>query len=123
TGTHPSSTRVRPESTACGTEEESVASPDSARRPSRLAPRSPSSPKAMNVLILSSSMGAGHDGAGRELIARLEAQGHRAPMHDYLDALPLGIGHFIRWNYQLQLRYAPWSYENSYHMWPRIYGL
>jgi processive 1,2-diacylglycerol beta-glucosyltransferase len=77
----------------------------------------------MNVLILSSSMGAGHDGAGRELIARLEAQGHRARMHDYLDALPLGIGHFIRWNYQLQLRYAPWSYENSYHMWPRIYGL
>ena len=77
----------------------------------------------MRVLILSSSMGAGHDGAGNELIARLEAQGHEAEMHDYLDALPLHIGHLIRFNYRLQLRYAPWSYENSYHMMPRIYGL
>lgn len=77
----------------------------------------------MRVLVLSSSMGAGHDGAGEELIHRLEADGHEARMHDYLDALPLRIGHFIRWNYQLQLRYAPWSYENSYRMWPRMYGL
>lgn len=44
-------------------------------------------------------------------------------MHDYLDALPLKIGWMIRRNYQLQLRYAPWSYENSYHFMPRIYGL
>ena len=77
----------------------------------------------MKVLVLSSSMGAGHDGSGRELMRRLEAEGHEARMHDYLDALPLRIGHFIRWNYELQLRYAPWSYENSYHLWPRMYGL
>ena len=77
----------------------------------------------MRVLILSSSMGAGHDGAGRELIRRLEAQGHEARMHDYLDALPLRVGHLVRFQYQLQLRFAPWSYENSYHMMPRIYGL
>jgi UDP-N-acetylglucosamine:LPS N-acetylglucosamine transferase len=44
-------------------------------------------------------------------------------MYDYLDALPLKVGHLVRWNYHLQLRYAPWSYENSYHMMPRIYGL
>lgn len=75
------------------------------------------------VLILSSSMGAGHDGAGRELIRRLEADGHEGRMHDYLDALPFKIGWMIRRNYQLQLRYAPWSYENSYHFMPRIYGL
>ena len=75
------------------------------------------------VLVLSSSMGAGHDGAGREMIRRLEAAGHEGRMHDYLDALPLKIGWLIRRNYQLQLRYAPWSYENSYHFMPRIYGL
>jgi len=77
----------------------------------------------LRVLILSSSMGAGHDGAGNELIRRLEAEGHEARMHDYLDALPFGLGWMIRRNYQLQLRYAPWSYENSYHFMPRIYGL
>ena len=77
----------------------------------------------LRVLILSSSMGAGHDGSARELIRRLEVAGHEARMHDYLDALPLRIGWMIRRNYQLQLRYAPWSYENSYHFMPRIYGL
>jgi len=78
---------------------------------------------ARRVLILSSSMGAGHDGSAREMIRRLEAAGHEARMHDYLDALPFKIGWMIRRNYQLQLRYAPWSYENSYHFMPRIYGL
>jgi len=78
---------------------------------------------SLRVLILSSSMGAGHDGSAKELIRRLEEAGHEARMHDYLDALPLRIGHMIRWNYRLQLRFAPWSYENSYHFMPRIYGL
>lgn len=87
------------------------------------APESMAEPVSLRVLILSSSMGGGHDGAGRELMRRLEAQGHQTRMHDYLDALPLHIGWMIRRNYQLQLRYAPWSYENSYHFMPRIYGL
>ena len=50
-----------------------------------------------------------------------EADGHEARMHDYLDALPCKIGWMIRRNYQLQLRYAPWSYENSFHFMPRIF--
>jgi processive 1,2-diacylglycerol beta-glucosyltransferase len=77
----------------------------------------------LRVLVLSSSMGAGHDGAGQELIRRLAAEGHEGRMHDYLDALPLRIGPLIRLNYHLQLRFAPWSYDNSYRMMPRIYGL
>jgi UDP-N-acetylglucosamine:LPS N-acetylglucosamine transferase len=80
-----------------------------------------SSPR--RVLILSSSMGAGHDGTARELTRRLEAAGHGVEVHDYLDALPLRIGHLICWWYRQQLRYLPGSYERSYRFMPRIYGL
>ena len=95
----------------------------SARRAARRGRRPAEPARPLRVLILSSSMGAGHDGAGRELVRRVEAMGHTARMHDYLDALPFKIGWLVRRNYQLQLRYAPWSYENSYHFMPRIYGL
>jgi processive 1,2-diacylglycerol beta-glucosyltransferase len=77
------------------------------------------------VLIVSASMGAGHDGAARELSRRLEARGHRTRIVDFLDMPPLGLGRFIRWTYQLQLRLAPWSYEALYRLWyvlPFLYG-
>src|SRR6202521_6034157 len=77
------------------------------------------------VLIVSASMGAGHDGAARELSHRLEARGHETRIVDFLDMPPLGFGRFIRWTYQLQLRLAPWSYEALYRLWyvvPFLYG-
>ena len=73
----------------------------------------------MNVLIISASMGAGHDGAARELRRRLEASGHQVALHDLLRAFPAGTGTGLRWSYQWQLRLAPWSYEASYRMWYR----
>ena len=36
------------------------------------------------VLVVSASMGGGHDGAGRELLRRLRDQGHHAQMADFL---------------------------------------
>ncbi|MBV8950458.1 MAG: hypothetical protein JOZ99_06265, partial [Actinobacteria bacterium] len=77
------------------------------------------------VLIVSASMGAGHDGAARELAHRLEARGHQTRIVDFLDMPPLGLGRFIRWTYQVQLRLAPWSYEALYRLWyvlPFLYG-
>jgi processive 1,2-diacylglycerol beta-glucosyltransferase len=71
---------------------------------------------AGRVLILSASMGAGHDGAARELARRLRAKGWRAEVVDFLACLPLGLGRFLRLVYRLQLRYAPWTYETSYRL-------
>lgn len=70
-------------------------------------------------------MGAGHDGAARELSRRLEACGHETRIVDFLDMPPFGLGFFVRWTYQLQLRLAPWSYEMLYRIWyvlPFLYG-
>ncbi len=65
-------------------------------------------------------MGAGHDGAARELKSRLEAEGHEARIIDFLDCCPLGIGWFIKWSYLLQLKFAPWSYDLTYRLWYKL---
>jgi len=72
------------------------------------------------ILIVSASMGAGHDGAARELSRRLEAEGHEACIVDFLDCCPLGIGWFIKWSYLLQLKFAPWSYDLTYRLWYKL---
>ncbi len=77
------------------------------------------------VLIVSASMGAGHDGAARELARRLEARGHTTKIVDFLEMPPFGIGTLVKWSYQLQLRLAPWSYEFLYRLWyvlPFLWG-
>src|SRR5204862_110566 len=66
------------------------------------------------VLVVSASMGGGHDGAGRELLRRLRDRGHAAQMVDFLDAFPMRMGWLVRAGYWLELRYAPWSYEATY---------
>jgi UDP-N-acetylglucosamine:LPS N-acetylglucosamine transferase len=71
----------------------------------------------VKVLIVSASMGAGHDGAARELRRRLEERGHEVRLEDFLSAFPLRTGTLVRFGYQWQLRLAPWSYEASYRMW------
>jgi UDP-N-acetylglucosamine:LPS N-acetylglucosamine transferase len=72
------------------------------------------------ILIVSASMGAGHDGAANELRRRLEAQGHSVRIVDFLDCCPFGIGWFIKITYLLQLRIAPWSYELTYRLWYKM---
>src|SRR3954454_13303736 len=69
------------------------------------------------VLVISASMGGGHDGAGRELVRRLRARGREAQMLDFLDAFPLRAGWLVRFGYWLELRFAPWSYEATYRLW------
>lgn len=65
-------------------------------------------------------MGAGHDGAARELVRRLESEGHEASIVDFLHCCPFGIGWFIKWSYLLQLRFAPWSYDLTYRLWYKL---
>ncbi|MFZ4515291.1 MAG: MGDG synthase family glycosyltransferase [Acidimicrobiia bacterium] len=77
------------------------------------------------ILIISASMGAGHDGAARELKRRLEDDGHFAEIIDYLEQAPLRLLHLVRRTYEAQLRFAPWSYHLTYQLWlfmPFLYG-
>jgi len=75
------------------------------------------SPVGRRVFIVSASMGAGHDGAARELARRVVAAGDEARVVDFLDAGPLGTGHLMRLGYELQLKLAPWLYEATYRLW------
>ncbi len=68
------------------------------------------------ILVVSARMGAGHDGAAKELSRRLEAAGCRTRLVDFLDACPK-IGRLLHFLYHLQLRAAPWSYEATYRIW------
>jgi processive 1,2-diacylglycerol beta-glucosyltransferase len=64
-------------------------------------------------------MGAGHDGAARELAARLREAGHTAEVRDFLDAGPLRIGRLVRRSYEFELRHVPAAYDASYRLWYR----
>ncbi|WP_433417970.1 MGDG synthase family glycosyltransferase [Microtetraspora malaysiensis] len=66
------------------------------------------------VLILSASMGAGHDAAAAELARRLCARGVDAEVADVLDLLPLRLGAALRGGYGWMMRSAPWAYELIY---------
>lgn len=68
----------------------------------------------LRYVILSASMGAGHDGVARELARRLDATGNAVETVDLLDLLPWGLGPGLRWFYSQMLRYAPWMYELIY---------
>jgi processive 1,2-diacylglycerol beta-glucosyltransferase len=69
------------------------------------------------VLVVSASMGAGHDGAARELVRRLQADGHDAEMKDVLTSAPLKIGSLLRSSYEFQMRHAAWTYDLTYRLW------
>jgi processive 1,2-diacylglycerol beta-glucosyltransferase len=70
-----------------------------------------------SFLIVSASMGAGHDGAARELQSRLHARGHDAVVIDYLEMAPFGLLHGLRRTYEFLLRHAPWTYAIVYRFW------
>ncbi|MDQ6945366.1 MAG: hypothetical protein M3256_03645 [Actinomycetota bacterium] len=68
---------------------------------------------------MSASMGAGHDGAARELAGRLHDAGHHAEIRDFLQAGPLRMGTAMRSGYHFELRHAPSAYGATYRFWYR----
>jgi UDP-N-acetylglucosamine:LPS N-acetylglucosamine transferase len=62
------------------------------------------------VVVISASIGAGHDGAARELGRRLSAAGHEVTFCDYLDVLPWSLGPKLRRAYAVELAIAPSSW-------------
>ncbi|WP_344398371.1 MGDG synthase family glycosyltransferase [Streptomyces longisporus] len=68
----------------------------------------------LRLLIISASMGAGHDTVARELARRAREQGHDAHVLDVLRLLPLGLGSGLRLFYQSSIRHYPWAYGGLY---------
>ncbi|SCD58751.1 MULTISPECIES: MGDG synthase family glycosyltransferase [unclassified Streptomyces] len=74
---------------------------------------------ARRVLVLSASMGAGHDTVARELVRRARAQGHEADTVDLMRLLPYGTGPGLRAFYRTSVRHAPWVYDGLYRAFLR----
>lgn len=68
------------------------------------------------ILLVTASMGAGHDQTAAELGRRFAEQGATVRIVDLLDILPFGIGHAIARGYALMLRRAPWLYDAIYQV-------
>ncbi|MBO4271938.1 MGDG synthase family glycosyltransferase [Microbispora triticiradicis] len=73
-------------------------------------------PPTAKVLIVSASMGAGHDGVAAELARRLAAAGLRVAVVDVLALLPLRLGVVLRWWYRTVMLRAPWLYALVYRI-------
>jgi len=69
---------------------------------------------SQRFLVVSASMGAGHDAVAGELVRRLEHAGHRADRVDVLELLPAGIGPGLRAFYRTAVRRAPVLYAGIY---------
>lgn len=62
------------------------------------------------VVIISASIGAGHDGAAAEIARRLLAYGIPVERHDFLDLVPIGWGTTLKQTYAQQIALAPESW-------------
>ncbi|WP_308012062.1 MGDG synthase family glycosyltransferase [Actinacidiphila acidipaludis] len=66
------------------------------------------------LLVLSASMGSGHDAVAGELGRRLHDAGHQAVQLDVLDMLPARIGPLLRAFYRSTVRHTPFVYAAIY---------
>lgn len=85
-----------------------AAAPERART-ARPAPARPARP--LRALVITGSVGAGHNGAARELVRRLEARGVDATYRDYLDALPRRYQRLLRDGYEFSAGRTPRVFE------------
>jgi UDP-N-acetylglucosamine:LPS N-acetylglucosamine transferase len=65
-------------------------------------------------VVLTATMGAGHDQVAAVLAGRLRARGDQVLVVDLLEVLPAGVGRGIRRGYAGMLRGAPWLYESIF---------
>jgi UDP-N-acetylglucosamine:LPS N-acetylglucosamine transferase len=62
------------------------------------------------IVVFSAGVGAGHDGATRELARRLRERGFRVDCPDVLDVLPWRSGRLVCGAYRGMLGIVPWTY-------------
>jgi len=73
-----------------------------------------SAQESRRILIVSASMGAGHDTVATELARRARECGHEAHIVDVLGLLPHGMGAGLRRTYRSTVRHVPWAYGILY---------
>ncbi|SEG90692.1 UDP-N-acetylglucosamine:LPS N-acetylglucosamine transferase [Actinacidiphila yanglinensis] len=66
------------------------------------------------IVVVSASVGAGHDGAAAGLAERLRAHGYLVDRRDFLDLLPAGAGRLLCGGYHRLLTWAPEGYQHLY---------
>jgi processive 1,2-diacylglycerol beta-glucosyltransferase len=66
------------------------------------------------VVIISATVGQGHEGAARELASRLTRRGVDVQVHDYLDALPAYARRMLRDLYAPTVQYAPALFDRMF---------
>ena len=71
------------------------------------------------IVVVSASVGAGHDGAAGELTRRLGEYGWTVERHDLVDLLPGRLGRAMCRGYGSQLRLAPGSWQSLYGLMER----
>ena len=67
--------------------------------------------QGLRIVILSGSIGAGHDGAADELERRVRRRGHEVVRLDLLDLVGRRVGQLIRRCYAAELAPLPRSYS------------
>ena len=72
-------------------------------------------PRRPRVLVVSGSVGAGHDGAARELAARLTATGASVAVRDFLSAVPRPVARLLREGYTSSVMHIPAAFEFLFH--------
>ena len=75
--------------------------------------------RAARVLVISGSVGAGHDGAARELAARLTRAGAVAEVRDYLTAVPRPLAYLLGEGYLGTVERTPGAFEFLYEQLER----
>jgi UDP-N-acetylglucosamine:LPS N-acetylglucosamine transferase len=75
------------------------------------------------LLIVSASMGAGHDAAAAALAAQAEADGHETRIVDLLAMPRHGQGKALRVFYHLMIAVFPWLYDWAMRTWLKHPGL
>lgn len=66
------------------------------------------------AVIVSASVGAGHDAVAEELAARLEEAGVAVDRHDFLDLMPGSTGRVFVGSYHGMISRAPWTWKLLY---------
>ncbi|MGW5668246.1 UDP-glucose 4-epimerase GalE [Micromonospora sp. NPDC003776] len=96
------------------------------RRPPSPEPHPPPAPElgeqGARIVVLTASVGAGHDGATRELARRLSEQGFRVDVLDVLRVFSPGSERLLRDGYHSVLCSAPWIYDVLFGLACRLPG-
>ena len=75
---------------------------------------------ARSVVILTASVGGGHDGPARELHRRLLERGHRSVVVDLAELAPMRLGQLLRAVFRAQLLIAPSWWGRAFRRLDRV---